>query len=94
MLSIISVSLHAQITFRGCTSSVLGEQDFVLSYTGTIDDEGIIRKTYESFPADFAQSCPAGVCELRIIWNIGAARWEIQLDNDGPVGTPDYTTSP
>lgn len=81
----------AQITFRGCVSA-LGAQDYTLFATGTTNDAGTIRNTFESTPADFTQSCPVGVCEIRIMWNIGAARWEISLDNDGPLGTPDYTT--
>lgn len=84
---------YAQITFRGCTASGLGDQDYNLVQTGTTNDAGTIRNTFESNPADFTQSCPAGVCEVRIIWNIGAARWEVQLDNDGPLNTPDYTTA-
>lgn len=85
--------INAQITFRGCTSNALGAQDYVLVVTGTTNDAGTIRNTYESNPTDFTQGCPAGVCEIRIMWNIGAARWEVQLDNDGPVGSPDYTTA-
>ena len=84
---------NAQITFRGCESAVLGPQDFVLTQTETTDDAGVIRNTYESMPDNFQQSCPAGVCEVRIQWNIGAARWEIQLDNDGPLNNADYTTA-
>ncbi len=87
------INVNAQITFRGCTTNALGAQDFILVMTGTTNDAGTIRNTFESSPADFTQGCPAGVCELRFIWNIGAARWEIQLDNDGPLGTPDYTTA-
>lgn len=83
----------AQITFRGCTASVMGAQDFTLSNTGTVTDASIVRNTFEATPNDFTQGCPAGVCEARIIWSIANTRWEIQLDNDGPVGTPDYTTS-
>ncbi|WP_298418252.1 T9SS type A sorting domain-containing protein [uncultured Kordia sp.] len=83
--------LTAQITFQGCPA-VLGAQNFVLTNTGTNTDEGIVRNTYESTPLNFGQSCPAGVCEIRIIWNDVADRWEIQLDNDGPINTPNYTT--
>ena len=90
---VITIESNAQITFQGCAAAVLGAQDFTLVITGTTDDAGTIRNTFESNPADFTQGCPAGVCELRIIWNIAMARWEIQLDNDGPVITPDYTTS-
>jgi hypothetical protein len=92
-LLLISQFTNAQITFRGCTSIALGAQDYTLTATGTTNDGGTIRNTYESSPADFAQSCPAGSCEIRIIWNSGASAWQIQLDNDGPVGTPDYTTT-
>lgn len=84
--------LTAQITFQGCPS-VLGAQNFVLSATDTTNDAGTIRNTYESTPLNFGQSCPAGVCEIRIIWNDVSDRWEIQLDNDGPVNTPNYTTA-
>ncbi len=84
----------SQITFRGCTTNGLGNQDYTLSNTGTTNDGGTVRNTFESTPSDFGQGCPAGVCEIRMIWNISASRWEVQLDNDGPVGTPDYTTSP
>lgn len=83
--------MTAQITFQGCPT-VLGAQNFVLTNTDTNTDEGIVRNTYESTPLNFGQSCPAGVCEIRIIWNDVADRWEIQLDNDGPANTPDYTT--
>ena len=83
--------LTAQITFQGCPS-VLGAQNFVLTNTDINTDEGIVRNTYESTPLNFGQSCPAGVCEIRIIWNDVADRWEIQLDNDGPANTPNYTT--
>ncbi|MBU2939638.1 T9SS type A sorting domain-containing protein [Lacinutrix sp. C3R15] len=85
-------NLNAQITLHGC-ETVLSNQDFVLNNTGTIDDGATIRNTFESTPSDFSQSCSAGVCELRIIWNTSAFRWEIQLDNDGPLGTPDYDTA-
>ena len=70
----------------------MGAQNFVLTNTDTINDAGTIRNTYESTPLNFGQSCPAGVCEIRIIWNDVADRWEIQVDNDGPINTPDYTT--
>jgi hypothetical protein len=83
--------MMAQITFQGCPS-VLGAQNFVLTNTDTNTDGGVVRNTYESTPLNFGQSCPAGVCEIRIIWNDVADRWEIQLDNDGPVNTPNYTT--
>lgn len=83
--------MMAQITFQGCPS-VLGAQNFVLSATDTTNDAGTIRNTYESTPLNFGQSCPAGACEIRIIWNDISDRWEIQLDNDGPANTPDYTT--
>jgi len=91
---ILTCTIHvsSQITFKGCTG-ILGDQDFYLSNTGTTDDSGNIRNTYETQPSDFTQSCPAGVCELRIIWNTSLDRWEIQLDNDGPLNTPDYTTA-
>jgi hypothetical protein len=82
----------AQITFRGCVS-IMGGQDFVLMQTDTNTDAGIIRNTYESTPLDFMQSCPAGICEMRIIWNDVSDRWEMQLDNDGPANAPDYTTT-
>ena len=85
--------LNAQITFQGCTSNALGAQNYILVVTGTTNDAGTIRNTYESNPTDFTQGCPAGVCEIQIKWNIGASRWEVQLDNDGPVGNPDYTTA-
>ena len=93
LLSLFGINLNAQITFRGCTTNALGDQDFILSSTSTTNDAGSVRNTFETSPTDFAQSCPAGVCELRIIWNISNSRWEIQLDNDGPIGSPDYTTS-
>ena len=89
-VAICKIAIYAQITFQGC-AGVLGAQNYVLSQTGTTNDGGV-RNTFEATPNDFAQSCPAGVCELRIIWNITLDRWEIQLDNDGPIGTPDYTT--
>ena len=85
--------LKAQITYRGCEGFALGAQDYILHQTGTTSDAGTIRNTFESTPSDFTQSCPAGVCELRIIWSIANSRWELQLDNDGPLGTPDYTTA-
>jgi hypothetical protein len=91
-LSMFSYSGTAQITFRGCTT-VLSAQNYTLILTGTTNDAGTIRNTYESSPSNFTQSCAAGVCEIRIIWSIGSGRWEVQLDNDGPVGAPDYTTS-
>lgn len=81
-----------QITFQGC-NPVLSPQNYNLINTTTTNDAGTIRNTYESSPADFTQSCAAGVCEVRIIWSIANSRWEIQLDNDGPLGTPDYTTA-
>ncbi len=84
--------MMAQITFQGCPT-VLGAQNFVLTNTDTNTDGGVVRNTYESTPLNFGQSCPAGVCEIRIIWNDVLDRWEIQLDNDGPVNTPDYTTA-
>lgn len=90
--SLFNYNATAQITFRGCTT-VLGAQNFTLIQTGTTNDAGTIRNTYESMPADFTQSCPAGVCEIRIMWNTGTSRWEVQLDNDGPVGAADYTTA-
>ncbi|MBC6994105.1 T9SS type A sorting domain-containing protein [Neolewinella lacunae] len=83
---------EGQITYRGCIG-VLGAQNFTLSLSGTTNDGGVIRNTYESLPGDFTQSCPAGVCELRIIWDVTQDRWEIQLDNDGPLNAPDYTTA-
>lgn len=92
-LFVCQTVLTAQITLRGCESVGLGPQDFNLAMTGTTNAGGVVRNTYESTPLDFAQSCPAGVCEVRIIWNDGAGRWEIQLDNNGPAGTPDYTTA-
>lgn len=84
--------MQSQITFRGCIS-VMGAQDFVLTNTNTNTDAGIVRNTYESTPLNFGQSCPAGVCEMRIIWNDVSDRWEMQLDNDGPVNMPNYTTA-
>ncbi|MEL6670906.1 MAG: hypothetical protein AAFR61_01905 [Bacteroidota bacterium] len=92
MLSFSLCSLEAQITYRGCTG-ILGAQDFTLSNTGTVSDGGTDRNTYESTPSDFAQSCPAGVCEIQVIWSAGNTRWEIQLDTDGPLGTPNYTNA-
>lgn len=91
ILLTISFYTYSQITLRGCNAA-LSDQDFVLVQTGTIDDAGIIRNTFESSPADFTQSCNSGVCEVRIIWSIANARWEIQLDNDGPITIPEYTT--
>lgn len=88
----LASSLYAQITFRGCVTAGLGAQDYTLTNTGTTLDAGTSRNFFESTPLDFNQNCPAGVCEVRIIWNNSVSRWEIQLDNDGPVGTPDYTT--
>ena len=88
---LISYIGHSQITFKGCNAA-LSNQDYILTQTNTIDDAGTLRNTYESSPADFTQSCNAGVCEVRIIWSITNQRWEIQLDNDGPLTTPDYTT--
>lgn len=88
----MSFYTYSQITLRGCNSA-LSDQDFVLVKTGTTDDAGIIRNTFESSPADFTQSCNSGVCELRIIWSIANARWEVQMDNDGPITTPEYTTA-
>lgn len=93
LLFVFVYNTEAQtITFRGCTTNI-GIQDYILSKTGTTNDGGTIRNTYEATPNDFAQGCPLGACEVRIIWNIGAARWEIQLDNDGPILNPDYTTA-
>ncbi|MEO1216892.1 MAG: T9SS type A sorting domain-containing protein [Bacteroidota bacterium] len=83
----------SQITFRGCTSNIMGAQDFSLTNTGTVTDGSITRNTFEATPNDFTQSCTAGVCELRIIWSTANSRWEIQLDTDGPLVTPDYTTA-
>lgn len=85
--------LQAQITLRAC-DGVLGTQDYILTATGTTNDGGTIRNTYESTPL-FAptQTCPAGVCEVRIIWSIANGQWEIQLDNDGPLPTPDWNTA-
>ncbi|WP_430409867.1 T9SS type A sorting domain-containing protein [Kordia sp.] len=91
LLSLLCLEGHAQITFRGCTGA-MGSQDFVLTNTDTNTDAGIVRNTYESTPLNFGQSCPAGVCEMRIIWNDVADRWEMQLDNDGPVNMPNYST--
>lgn len=85
-------SMQAQVTFRGCVAGALGAQDYTLTNSGTTNDAGTSRNFFESAPLNFAQSCPAGVCELRIIWNNSSSRWEIQLDNDGPLGTPDYNT--
>lgn len=85
-------NLNAQITLNGC-APVINAQNYQLFNTGTINDGVTIRNTYESTPTDFSQSCNAGVCELRIIWNTSTSRWEIQLDNDGPLGTPDYSTA-
>ncbi|WP_418513677.1 T9SS type A sorting domain-containing protein [Corallibacter sp.] len=94
LLLLIAVLMYSvnygQITFRGCTSNALGPQDYVLNITGTTDDGGVIRQTFESTPSDFSQSCPAGVCEVQIIWNIALSRWEIKLDNDGPMNAPNY----
>ena len=87
------IQSNAQITFRGCEGAVLGPQDFVLTQTETTNDAGTIRNTYESMPDNFQQSCPSGNCEVRIQWNIGAGRWEIQLDNDGPLNDANYTTA-
>ncbi|WP_420572221.1 T9SS type A sorting domain-containing protein [Kordia sp.] len=88
----IAATATGQITFQGCPS-ILGAQNFVLSATDTTNDNGVVRNTYESTPLNFAQSCPAGVCEIRIVWNTVSDRWEIQLDNDGPINTPDYSTA-
>lgn len=85
------IHAHSQITLRACNNA-LSAQDFILTNTGTVDDGGIIRNTFESAPADFAQSCNSGTCEVRLIWSIANSRWEIQLDNDGPLSNPDYTT--
>lgn len=85
----IQSQAQAQITLRGC-QTILSAQDYVLNDTGDTND-GALRNTFESTPSDFVQSCSSGVCEIRIIW--ANARWEIQLDNDGPAGTPDYTTA-
>jgi hypothetical protein len=87
---VMGLQSYAQITYRGCTTSGLGDQDYILVQTGTTNDGGIIRNTFESAPLDFLQSCPAGTCEIRIIWNIGLSRWEVQADNNGPITTPDY----
>ncbi|MFV0541100.1 MAG: T9SS type A sorting domain-containing protein [Aestuariibaculum sp.] len=89
---IIAGSLQAQITFKGCINN-LENQNFELSTTGTTNSAGTVRNTFESTPSNFTQDCPAGKCEIRIIWNIANARWEIQLDNDGPETNPDYTTA-
>lgn len=91
ILLTMSLNTYSQITLKGCFAA-LSNQDFTLIETGTVDDSGIIRNTFESSPADFTQSCNSGVCEVRLIWNITNSRWEIQLDNDGPLTTPDYTT--
>lgn len=88
-LSLITLS-QAQITFQGCTSFLMGVQDYTLVLTGTITDGGIVRNTYESNPTDFTQSCNVGNCEVRVIWSTSNSRWEIQLDTDGPSGSPDY----
>jgi hypothetical protein len=92
LLFLITLSTIAQITMNGCTP-VLSAQNYILTSTSTTNDAGNIRNTFESTPSDFSQGCAAGVCEVRIIWNISNSRWEIQLDNDGPIGAPDYSTA-
>lgn len=82
----------AQITFKGCLG-IVSNQDYTFTKTGTTSHAGITRNVYETSPSDFTQSCSAGNCELRIIWDNGQSRWEIQLDNDGPANSPDYTTA-
>jgi hypothetical protein len=91
-ISVFYCQVEAQITMNGC-HAILGNQDFVLVATANVIDNGVSRNTFESTPLDFAQSCPAGVCEIRVMWNIGNQRWEIQLDNDGPLNTPNYDTA-
>lgn len=92
LIAVLTTAIgFSQITLRGCNAA-LSDQDYTLTQTNTTVDAGVIRNTFESLPADFTQSCNAGVCEVRIIWSIDNQRWEIQLDNDGPITTPDYTT--
>jgi len=83
IIATFSYNSTAQITFRGCIPG-LSAQDYTLTLTGTTNDAGTIRNTYEALPGDFSQSCAAGVCEIRIMWNIALSRWEIRLDNSGP----------
>ncbi len=92
LLCVLCSYAPGQITFQGC-DAILAPQNYTLSLTGTTNDGGVIRNTYETLPADFMQGCPAGLCELRIIWDVTQDRWELQLDNDGPLGAPDYTTA-
>lgn len=50
-----------------------GPRIFTLSTTGTINNSGTIRNTFESTPNAIAldwTSCPARVCEVQIIWSI------------------------
>lgn len=46
--------LSAQIIFRGCTNNALGNQDYTLVGTGTTNDAGTIRNTFESNPTRFS----------------------------------------
>ena len=93
IIILFSFYSHSQITIKSCNEG-LGAQNYTLNATGTVIDAGITRNTFESTPADFTQSCPAGNCELRIIWSITNVRWEIQLDNNGPINSADYDAGP
>ena len=74
-----------QIQFEGCRNLITsGNFSYTLNQTGSTNDGGIIRNTYNNQAESPASvSCSAGVCYFSISWNTILNRWEIILDPSG-----------
>ncbi|WP_375561982.1 T9SS type A sorting domain-containing protein [Bernardetia sp. OM2101] len=81
----VSFSSFGQIQFEGCRNQITtGAFPYTLVQTGTTNDGGIIRNTFDnSAQGAGAVSCSAGVCYFSIQWNTTSDRWEIILDPTG-----------
>ncbi|MFK7924947.1 MAG: T9SS type A sorting domain-containing protein [Bacteroidia bacterium] len=85
ILCSLSAKSFSQVNMQGCQNE-WGTTTYVLNNTGTVNDAGTIRNTYETTPIDALQSCLGfgfGYCEMRIRWSISNVRWEVDLNDGG-----------
>ena len=78
----------AQISYTGCTDAIPGNYPYTLNLSGTVDDGGDIRNTYQNTPATCDLS---STCVFRIRWNttnVSYSRWELRASDNGGATFP------
>lgn len=89
LLLFFSSLANAQITYEGCFPEMNngGGSYETFTFFQTSSGGTPVRNTYETTPIDGGQPCNTcfgfGYGELRIIWDAGDNRWELELTGDG-----------